>query len=716
MMTRHQLPRRIVGVMTGTIIVLILTVAVSVLWMTRAMDEQARLTSATLLRTAMDNVASQVMVTTLDYSKWDEATLRVEALDTAWVRDNIGTVVTFGKAVQLAVLWGWPLQQDLGWILGGSEEGDTGLVAPDVLDQVEGRLTAIPLGAYEGTSFYAWVGEDLFALAGSRLEMYVDKGGAALPDDRIARLLLGRRVDASFLAGLEHDLLVSGVVIGRMAVSGYLSLPLADAREQAVAYLSWKPPQPGTDLLVRMMPVLLAVTGAAAGFVLLGMALARRSPAELLEAHGEATAAARTDALTDLPNRVAFNEALAVCARARERAVLFLDVNDFKRINDSIGHEAGDQVIVCLARRLSRLTSQGCFLARIAGDEFVFVVTGADAEGRVERLAARTADVLTDPISILGHQLQVTMATGYAVQAIDDMEGRDLVRQADLAMYQAKRHKGRPGAVAFSAIIEQASRNALEIEQGLRQAMTRPGELSIAYQPIVSADGRLVRAEALARWTSPEFGPVPPSRFIAVAEQAGLIVELGRQLFRIICADLAAHPDLEVSVNISTLQLMAPDFIPNIVHALKRHNVDPARIEVEITEAVLVDDVRLAAQRVEELRTAGFSIALDDFGSGYSSVGYLDQLRFDTLKIDRSFVSRIRQSPSGIAVVDAMIRMAHGLELRVVCEGVETVEDLDLLRELGSDMVQGYHLDRPLTIDRLIARWLTPAQDSAAVA
>jgi EAL domain-containing protein (putative c-di-GMP-specific phosphodiesterase class I) len=201
-----------------------------------------------------------------------------------------------------------------------------------------------------------------------------------------------------------------------------------------------------------------------------------------------------------------------------------------------------------------------------------------------------------------------------------------------------------------------------------------------------------------------------------VAEQAGLIVPLGRRLFQLICDDLVIYSDLHVSVNISTMQLMAPDFIPMITGELHERGIKPARIEIELTEAVLVDDSRLAAERLEELHAAGFSTALDDFGTGYSSVGYLQKLSFDTLKIDRSFVSGIGLSSKKLGLLNSMILMAHNLDLRVVCEGVETAEELDLLREMGCDWAQGYHLDEPLSVAALVERWLRPATQVDAVA
>ena len=296
--------------------------------------------------------------------------------------------------------------------------------------------------------------------------------------------------------------------------------------------------------------------------------------------------------------------------------------------------------------------------------------------------------------------MRLKMSMGYAVQADDSILGDDLVRQADLAMYEAKRHKDQ-GPVAFDALIEQAVHDARAIETALGLALERGDEFSIVYQPIAAPEGGLARVEALARWTSPELGRIPPDRFIAVAEQSGLIIRLGRVLLRLICDDLAAHPDLRVSLNVSPLQLMAPTFVADLLADLRARSIDPARIEVELTESVVVDDPALAAARLRDLHEAGFSTALDDFGTGYSSIGYLQQMGFNTLKVDRSFVSGFCEAPERLALVNAMILLAHALGLLVVCEGVETEQELRMLRELGCDLAQGYYLDRPLPIDAL---------------
>ncbi|WP_176556329.1 putative bifunctional diguanylate cyclase/phosphodiesterase [Rubellimicrobium rubrum] len=711
----HRLPTRIVALMIGTLLVVLIAVSGSMIWMSRTLDAQARDQSLAQVRTARANLLTQVRLTTLDYTKWETAVDAVRAKDSDWLYLNIGAAATVGQVVQLVLIWGGPFASDIGWTDDGVEAGRTSLLDPATLGLIEHRVGATPIRSFESADFFVWHSGGVFALGAARFEVVKGENGVRIPDRQAARLAMGRRITPQSLATIEDNYLLTGLEIVHAAPEGRPNLPLLGGDGRPVAYLTWDAPTPGTALLGRMLPWLglLAMTVLAMAGV--GIVLVRRTAQHLVTAERSASTAARTDAMTGLPNRAAFNEALARPARAGERAILFLDVNDFKRINDSIGHAAGDHIVVHVARRLAKLSSPERFLARIAGDEYVFVVTGPSAEFRVRWLAHAAEQVLANPFKVQGHQVQVTMAMGYAVQAVDDMTGADLVRQADLAMYEAKSHKG-SGPVAFGAVIEQASRDAAVIEQNLRRALEHGTEITVAYQPIVGPDGRLVRAEALARWTSAQLGPITPDRFVAVAEQAGLMVQLGRRLFQIICDDLVAYPDLHVSINISPLQLMAPDFIPMITEELRDRGIAASRIEIELTESVVVDDPRLAADRLAELHATGFSTALDDFGTGYSSIGYLGQLRFDTLKIDRSFVSKIRSSQEGVEIVRGMIIMARGLRMKVVCEGIEAAEELELLRAMGCDFAQGFHLGRPAPVQVLVNTWLCSTSPQAAVA
>ncbi len=710
-----ELPARIAVGVAVTILIIVCIAAVTIVLMTRALDRQAREQSELQVEIVRDNLLGRIKLITLDYTKWDAAYQAArDGSDPAWLLDNVGSAAIIGEAVQLAVIWGRGFPSDLGWSDDGTVEPRAGLLPTATLAAAERNLATAEPGEFDSTEFFEWREDELFVLGAAHFEP-VEHADQTPQDQRFGGLLfMGMRIDSDVVADIGHSLSLTGTNILRSAPADQLSLGLPGADGSPVAYFAWDRPHPGTQMLRRMAPFLVLITGVAAALAALNMQFAKRGAEDLVVAEARASRAARTDTLTGLPNRLAFKDVLAAPARAGERAILFLDINDFKRINDSIGHAAGDAVIVSVARRLAAFVDPACLLARVGGDELVFVLSGAGAEARTLRLAARAQEVLEQPFSVLGHHIELRVAMGSAIQLDDDITGDELVRQADLAMYEAKRQRERQ-PVAFSRLLEAAARDAADIEHGLRKALERPDELSIVYQPIIDMKGRMVRAEALARWTSPELGVVPPDRFIVVAERAGLIVELGHKLIELICRDLVSHPSLAISLNISPLQLMAPNFISMLVHELRRRTIHQSRVEIELTESVIVDDTRLASERLEALQAAGFSIALDDFGTGYSSIGYLARLRFNTLKIDRSFVPRVRGTTQEMSVIDGMIRIAHGLGLRIVCEGVETAEEFNRLKELGCDLVQGYYLDPPLPIAKLAERWLTlslPAGDA----
>jgi diguanylate cyclase (GGDEF)-like protein len=451
-MTISTLPGRIAAVMLGAIVVLVLASAVSILWMTQALDRQSRDHSASMVRTAFANVLGQTTLTALDYTKWIDAVGAIESLDRTWMNDNIGATALYGEVFQLGIYWGGPLPEDVGWTDDPAEQGVPGLLPQGTLDQAEAGLRKVPLGTSEGVGFWGWRGDELHALAASRVEWIVDGAPAEpLPDAEIARFLIGQRIDEGLLGGVADSTLLRDVTISRERPSSQLSLPLLGADGQAVAHVSWQTPLAGTRMLREMLPWLLLVGALATGLVLLAMVLTRRSAHQLV-------LAARTDALTGLPNRFAFGEVVAHPARAGERAILFLDLNGFKRINDDIGHAAGDLVIKWMAERLAPLTGPDCRVARIGGDEFVFVVTGADAGLRTADLARAVDRALAVPFVVQGHSLHLRAAMGYAVQTEDLVHGDDLVRQADLAMYEAKRH--RSGPVAFGAMVDKPGREA----------------------------------------------------------------------------------------------------------------------------------------------------------------------------------------------------------------------------------------------------------------
>ena len=418
---------------------------------------------------------------------------------------------------------------------------------------------------------------------------------------------------------------------------------------------------------------------------------------------------AQHDALTDLPNRTALDQHFqTVLAQAEATggsfAVLCIDLDRFKEINDLHGHSVGDAVLRSVSQRL-RAACQGAFLARIGGDEFVAVAT--DSRARIEALAQRLEGALDGEVEADGHAFELDLSIGIAVFPDDGRDATTLIANADAALYRAK-HDGRGTTRVFTAAMDQQLRERRALERDLRVALEKThdaagSELSLDYQPQARADGTILGFEALARWRHPLRGAVAPAEFIPVAEESGLIVELGEWVLRRACGEAAAwQQPLKVSVNVSAVQFRRGN-LQAMVHAvLLETGLKPERLELEITEGMLIENVSRAAATLRNLKALGIRIALDDFGTGYSSLSYLQSFPLDRIKIDRTFVRTLGRGEGSLAIVRGVIGLAHGLALPVVAEGVETAEQLAMLVQEGCDEVQGYLIGRPGPIERYV--------------
>ncbi|MDZ5459352.1 putative bifunctional diguanylate cyclase/phosphodiesterase [Azohydromonas lata] len=432
----------------------------------------------------------------------------------------------------------------------------------------------------------------------------------------------------------------------------------------------------------------------------------------LEEASAEAYRLAKHDALTGLPNRVLLRERLDLAiATAREHghsvALFFVDVDHFKAVNDSLGHESGDLVLKAIAQRLTALVAHHGFAARLAGDEFVLVREALPAdEGRTlaHALAQRVLEVVSEPIAVPGQEVRMGSSVGVALYPGDAQDPTTLLRAADMAMYAAK-GGGRMGVQLFSADMEAPVLERLHLETDLRRALAE-GELMLWYQPQWSMDGRrLVGAEALLRWNHPHRGLVPPGQFIPVAEASGLIREIGAwvldqatrdaQAWNAANAAQGAAP-LRVAVNVSASQLNRSDIVETVAAALAAHRLPPHLLELELTESGIVENPEHGLQVLLRLQALGVRLAIDDFGTGFSSLSYLTRLPVHSLKIDRSFVAGLPAAQSDLAVVQAICAMARKLGLQVVAEGVETQAQLQTLKHTGCDMVQGFLFAKPM--------------------
>jgi diguanylate cyclase (GGDEF)-like protein len=421
------------------------------------------------------------------------------------------------------------------------------------------------------------------------------------------------------------------------------------------------------------------------------------------------------DPLTGLPNRALFRDRLQhALARSRRRegtlAVLFLDVDNFKVVNDSLGHEAGDELLTALAPRLAEAVRSGDTVARFGGDEFVLLCEEVADEQEATEIAQRVKECFARPLQIAGGEHYVTASIGVALPSAGHDGPESLLRDADAAMYQAK-ERGRARYEVFDADMRASAVKRLQVEAELRRALERD-EMRLVYQPVIDVDsGRIVAVEALLRWHHPERGMVPPLDFIPVAEESGLIVPLGAWVLRQAMRK-AVHwrrlcgPDetpVVVSVNLSARQVSEPDLVPTVARLLEETQVDPRQIALEITETVLVEDTTTAAKTLQELEQLGVRLVLDDFGTGYSSLGYVKRFPLAYLKIDRSFVAELGGDGRNEAIVSAISEMARALGARVVAEGVETEAQLDGIRKLGCELAQGYLFSRPVPPDEIDA-------------
>jgi diguanylate cyclase (GGDEF)-like protein len=421
------------------------------------------------------------------------------------------------------------------------------------------------------------------------------------------------------------------------------------------------------------------------------------------------------DALTGLPNRVLLQQRLEHAAERARRshthtAVLFVDLDNFKLVNDRYGHLVGDRLLVAVANRLTSLVRPGDTLARVSGDEFVILCEDFQTPDPVERLADRIKEAFGDVFTIADDKhgpidLYMTASVGIAFSGRGEQINDQLVRDADIAMYQAKRK----GGGAYQVIdLRQAAHDhdRAHLQRDLAQALLR-NELHVAYQPIVrAADGVMTGVEALLRWTHPERGPISAVNLVSVAEQYGLIVEIGAWILRRSCEDrmrwLRDHPDrpLDLSVNVAGRQMLAPGMRESIAEVLDDLGMEPSGLTLEVNEAAFVDDGPRAMMILQDLKNIGVHLALDDFGTGFSSLGYLRDFSVDIVKLDRGFIADIDRARSG-EVMGAVTSLAHALGLRVTAEGVETQKQRDEVAAIGCESAQGYYFARPMPAARV---------------
>jgi diguanylate cyclase (GGDEF)-like protein len=528
---------------------------------------------------------------------------------------------------------------------------------------------------------------------------------ATLPIGRNLLLVASKPLTTAQLRRLSTMLAMPNLRVapGASATATSYAIPSIDG--QSAMSVLWDPAREAADILAEL---------AFFGFIgtclvgVVGVLLFRRiriTTEEILRREARASHEARHDALSGLPNRTVFIDALNdnlndLPNRDHALAVLLLDLDKFKDINDTYGHAAGDKVLIEFGARVRPLLRQTDILARLGGDEFAVLLPVIRTHLDATRLAQAIVDVANQPFHIDGVDMRIGVTVGIAMAPSDGTESATLLRAADTALYRAK-NEGRNRFNLYEHRMNEQERMRKLVDDELRGAIERD-ELTLVYQPQVHADtGRIASVEALVRWRHPVHGMISPAMFIAAAEERGLVVPLGDWVLRRALRDAKRWPKLRIGVNVSAVQFRQKDFVRSIEKALKESGIESSQLEVELTEGVLVEDADQAQAMMMDLRTLGVKLALDDFGTGYSSLIYLRRFAFDKIKIDKSFLDQMEATGESAILVHSVVHLGRALGLEVTAEGVETEEQRRFLQAVGCHLLQGYLFSPPVPAEKL---------------
>jgi diguanylate cyclase (GGDEF)-like protein len=537
---------------------------------------------------------------------------------------------------------------------------------------------------------------------------------AAEVDAKAPVILSVKLIDQDLLKDIASRLGLSNLhdLADRPADSGDYVFDLTDPAGRTIAGFAWTPRRPGAEILNSIVPF---ITIAMAAFVLLAalvLRLMRKTQETIAVGETRLRHLALHDSLCGLPNRIFFSDRLeAVIESVKEgaapAAVFYIDLDHFKDVNDTLGHPIGDELIRSVTARLTQTLRGDDLVARLGGDEFAVISSAGGDQAALEAIGARIIAALCAPYCINNQTIVIGASIGIAVIDRNIAGASDVMRHADMALYRAK-NEGRNRACVYDTAMDDNVLKRKLVENDLRATIEK-GELRVAYQPIVNNSGEtMVGVEALCRWTHPERGEIPPSEFIPIAENSGLIIPLGEWVLRQACLDGNAWPDIMISVNVSPLQFRRADFVDVVERILAETGFDAMRLELEVTESTLIGNVETAELAMFRLKALGVRLALDDFGTGYSSLLYLRRFPFDKLKIDRSFVHSIEKAADAAAIVHAVVSLGRGLGMKVTAEGVETAEQHLFLRAAGVHMMQGYRFGQPGSAADINARLARP--------
>jgi diguanylate cyclase (GGDEF)-like protein len=710
----HVGRRSAVTLMLGLFAVVVVLVTIFILTAldriaehTNALDEgRSRATTAGAIRTFQE----QLHATLNDYAAWDDAASHVYAADGHdWVVSNFGDMTVNSDLFDVAVL----LDADRNVLMAYEDGKPAGWQPSDYFDSSLWTLfdSARSSGAEDLPEAVGFT-DTSSGVAATGVALVREKSGAiGQPPERRRYLVFSRHLDDDKIAELAETYVVDGLqFVERENVAGRNAVDIHNVHGRLLARLGWTPRLPGDSAYSSVRPLVYSALAMVGLFFLLLFVSGTKTLNRLKADEAAARHLAMTDRLSGLLNRSGFFVALDDLVEESEETkrsamLLYLDLDGFKEVNDAYGHGTGDTLIRSVSAGLRMLVGKGAVLARVGGDEFAIAVLTSDPVELADAMCDRILGFFDEPFVIGERVAKIGASIGVSISSNGSVPGPELVRRADMAMYRAK-ESGRARREFYSADMdtEREERNQLEVD--LKIAIERR-ELDVVYQPVVSAeDGLLVGVEALARWNRKGYGPVSPDLFIPIAESTGLIDQLGLFVLHRACETASRWPRLKLSVNISPGQFRDPAFPQHVAAVFRKTEADTARITLEMTEGYFIQNADRAKTSIRELRRLGVAIALDDFGAGFSSVGYLRQFGFDRMKIDKSLVHALDHGARAADLLQATVALARSLDIPVTAEGVETDAQAIQLRLAGCDELQGYLFGRPMQAEDIDAMYL----------
>ena len=657
---------------------------------------------------ALSSMRSSMVTTARDYAVWDDAVPAVYGGDMPWLIANFGLATEGGPLFDTVFLVDETGGTMLAYRNGAPFEADANTYGGPAFVDLYKKVIQAGLEPGEELGAFLRTPNGPAVAAVSAIRPVSDAVKA--PADALRTLFIIRHLTPARIARIADNFLLSGLTLTDAQPGKGNGVPLTDPGGQVLGFLSWTPDAPGDKSYAQVRPlVLLALSGVVFFFgllVLTGAAFAIRLKTD----ENTARVQALTDRLSGLRNRTGLYLGLdelnaRATAQERDLVMLYLDLDGFKDVNDFYGHAVGDRLIRGVSAGLARLVPTGALLARIGGDEFAIAFIDSPDGPEADRLNRSILDFFSEPFAIGERVAVVGASIGLAASRKGAVDGEELLRRADVAMYRAK-HAGRGRAMHYDALMDDDRDERREMEDALRAAVAR-GEIDVAFQPIVKARGReICGVEALARWHRGGT-PVPPDVFIPLAEATGIIDALGPLILRRACEAARNWPEIGISVNVSPAQFRNPYFPDQALGIIEAAGMDPSRVTLEITEGYFIQNPGRAKLVMDRLKAGGVRIALDDFGAGFSSVGYLIRFGFDRMKIDRSLTKAGEQSVKGGAMLQATVALAASFDMPVTAEGVETAEQAAFLHLCGCDQLQGYFFGKPMS-EKAIGELLAP--------